>query len=247
MTSPLFRPPSRRRFLQLGTAALPLWLSSGHAHAGAQVLNYPPSTRLLYDLHRGAVSGKGELTWSLQGARYQVRLEGTVPVFGSILVQTSQGGTDTSGLAPARHTEKRIGRGERSVSFQRAADPSTGTLVFSHATDKHALHAGTQDRVSWMPQLATLLRSRATQPPAAGTTFPMDVVGTSGALRRWVFRMVDVSPEGWYHLRRELPNDPDAHSEVWMDPKRQCWPVRVRLSDGNGDPLELVLRDTQTP
>ncbi len=268
MTSSPTRSPLRRRILQLSLAAtaamgpaLSPWDSNpqtpgvASAHLAGQVQaavprppSLPASTRLIYDLHRGAVSGKGELTWTVQGSRYEVRLEARVPVLGALLTQTSEGGLDAHGLAPARHTEKRIGRSERSVTFLRSGSAASGSITFSQGDPAQPLRPGAQDRVSWMPQLATLLKARG-EAPAAGTTLAMDVASTSGTVRRWVFRMLDVSADGWIHLRREPQSAHDTRSEVWLDPRREFWPVKVRMADGEkeGDVLELVLRDVQAP
>ncbi len=208
----------------------------------------PPSETLQYRLSRGAVSGSGELKWVLNGSSYQVRLDAKVPVFGTLLSQASQGQIDAYGLAPTRHTEKRIGRSERAVNFVRRPDGQGGQVAYSMRTDTDPFTAGAQDRVSWMPQLAAVLQAwpgpggKGHGVPSVGTVIPMDIASTSGTLRRWQFRMLDVTPEGWLHLRREPEHEHDTRSEVWVDPQNHHWPLRVIMTDGNSEALELVLK-----
>jgi hypothetical protein len=44
------------------------------------------------------------------------------------------------------------------------------------------------------------------------------------------------------HLERRPPGPYDTLAEVWLDPARQHWPVRVRLTEAGGEPLELQLK-----
>lgn len=241
--------------LQAGAAAVPgtataVALSArppSSDRGAAAPTELPPSAQLVYAMSRGSISGRGELTWRLDAGHYELRLEGKVPVLGSILLQTSQGEIDRHGLAPRRHTERRIGRSERAVNFSRPPD-GPGRISFSASEAIEPLAAGTQDRVSWMPQLAARLtawneaRDGHGAPPA-GSVLGMDVASTSGTVRRWRFKVMDVTDEGWVHLVREPEHEHDTRSEVWLDPARHGWPVKVVLSDPGGEALVLLLRE----
>lgn len=208
----------------------------------------PPSAQLTYVMRRGSLSGTGELNWQLERGQYQLTLEGRLPLIGSILLQASQGTVDSYGIAPVRHTERRIGRSERAVNFIRHANGQGEYIAFSASTQTEPLTPGTQDRVSWMPQLAARLAAwpashAAAAHPPAGTVLAMEVASVSGSVRRWNFRMLDVTPEGWLHLQRDPESEHDTRSEVWLDPKRHSWPVRVVSVENNGEPIELILRE----
>jgi hypothetical protein len=71
----------------------------------------------------------------------------------------------------------------------------------------------------------------------------------------WVFRFVareristDAGPVNAVKFTREPRKPYDTQVEVWLDPARQYLPVRAKLAaPPNGDALELVLRELQSP
>ncbi len=206
----------------------------------------PDSTQLRYTLTRGALRGQGQLNWSRDGSRYRMELVGEVPLLGRIFVQHSDGLVDAHGLLPVRHTERRIRRSERALNFIRPDDGSAPRLSFSSRTDSLPLRPGTQDRLSWMAQLAARLAARPGHgSPVLGSQIQMDVASVSGDVQPWTFILQDASPDGLWHWRRESDDPHDTHAEVWTDPGRQHWPVRVQLRESSGEPLELVLREAR--
>jgi hypothetical protein len=201
----------------------------------------PPAARVSYRLTRGAIVGSGEIDWQPQGDGYTLRLEGRVPLLGTLIVQISSGGFDAAGLAPLRYTDKRLRRPERSADFDRGA----GTVSFSDG-DPTALIPGLQDRVSVMLQLAAIANAWS-RPPAPGTELRIPVIGLRGDAAVWSLRFEGpqavVTPEGTVNaLRflREADKPHDTRAEFWLDPARSFMPVRARLTDGNGDALELL-------
>jgi hypothetical protein len=209
----------------------------------------PPPVQVRYSLQRGGLRGDGLLSWQLDGERYRLRLEGQVPLFGTLLRQTSEGGVDACGVAPLRHTDKRLGKSERALSFVRpaagSAEADAGELRFSTRPTPVALEAGTQDRLSWLVQLASRLNGWPGGSPPDGSHVPMTVAAVGGDVQRWTFTVMRHEADGLLHLRRE-PDDPfDTHAEVWTDPRRSHWPVRVELREARGDPLVLQLTDWQ--
>lgn len=209
----------------------------------------PPPVQVRYSLQRGGLRGDGLLTWQLDGERYRLRLEGQVPLFGTLLRQTSEGGVDACGVAPLRHTDKRLGKSERALSFVRpaagSAEAGAGELRFSTRPTPVPLEAGTQDRLSWLVQLASRLNGWPGGSPPDGSHVPMTVAAVGGDVQRWTFTVMRHEADGLLHLRRE-PDDPfDTHAEVWTDPRRSHWPVRVELREARGDPLVLQLTDWQ--
>ena len=201
----------------------------------------PPAARVSYRLTRGAIVGSGEIDWQPQADGYTLRLEGRVPLLGTLIVQTSRGGFDAAGLAPLRYTDKRLRRPERSADFDRGA----GTVSFSEGNPA-ALTPGLQDRVSVMLQLAAIANGWS-RPPAPGTELRIPVIGLRGDAAVWSLRFEGpqavVTPEGTVtalRFLREADKPHDTRAEFWLDPARTGMKERARLTDGNGDALELL-------
>lgn len=215
----------------------------GAPAAASSALTAPPSVRLLYRMKKGPLAGTGQIDWQRDGGTYRMRLEARVPVFGQIFLETSEGRLDAGGLAPLRHTERRLKRSERALSFVRDQGPPR--ILFSVREGQEPLTPGAQDRLSWIAQLATRMAS----PPAgewrAGSTIDMDVASTGGDVQRWVFTVQGQDSTGLWQLRREPDGPHDTRAEVWIDTRQQHWPVRIRLSEPSGDPLELTLDGLQ--
>jgi hypothetical protein len=202
----------------------------------------PPSETLLYRVYRGAISGDGKLEWHTDAHQYRLQLEAQVPLLGTIFAQASQGGFDAAGLAPLRHTERRIGRSERALSFVHSADGQDDHIAFSSQTGHAPLSAGTQDRVSWMVQLPALLDGAATA-VQTGQQFVLQVASVQGDVQSWRFVVTETpaaGSTGLVKLVRQSDGIYDTHAEVWADPQRHHWLVHIRLQESRGDPLELV-------
>lgn len=206
-------------------------------------LNAPPSARLLYRMKKGVLAGTGQIDWQRDAGTYRMRLEARVPVFGQIFVETSEGRMDGGGLAPLRHTERRIKRSERAVSFVRDQGPPR--ILFSAREGDEPLRPGAQDRLSWIAQLAARLAAPSAVDWRAGSKIEMDVASTGGDVQRWVFTVQGADSTGLLHLRREPDSPHDTRAEVWTDPRQHHWPVRIQLSEPSGDPLELTLDGLQ--
>lgn len=208
----------------------------------------PPSAQVAYRLSRSGIVGSGLLDWRVEGDRYVLRLEGSVPIIGTLIVQTSHGGFDAAGLAPIRYTDKRLRRDERVADFDRKA----GRIAFSNDKPSLPLRRGVQDRLSVMVQLAAMANAWS-EPPAIGTVFTVPVVGARGDAKLWALRyegpqMLQTSEGSVRSLRfvRQPEEPDDTRAEFWLDPQASHLPVRARLTDGDGDALEL-LRTRQVP
>lgn len=205
----------------------------------------PPSTTLRYVMSRGPIAGEGELRWQRNSGSYELRLEGRVPLLGTLLTQVSKGGFDSAGLAPERHTDKRRRRGEQAANFQRDA----GLITFSGSSAQYPLVPGAQDRVSWMVQLAAIAQAwRGSL--ASGEHIVLLVASARGDADVWSFRVLGTEtvslpagPVPALKLLREPRRPYDTKVEVWLDPARHHLPVRARLTDTNGDPFELQLSE----
>jgi len=207
----------------------------------------PPPITLQYVMRRGMISGTGELQWRRSAKGYEARLQGRVAGM-NILSWTSQGGFDKAGLAPTRYTDSRRGKSEQAANFQRQA----GKITYSGPSTEYPLLDGTQDRLSWMIQIAAI----ATAEPkllAPGGRIAMFVSGARGDADVWSFRVqgtetVDTgdTQRRAVKLLREPRKPHDTRVEVWLDPAEHHLPVRAKLSN-EGDTLELVLQATQQP
>lgn len=204
----------------------------------------PPSETIQYRVQRGSLSGDGLLDWRTDTQQYQLRLEASVPLLGTIFAQASQGGFDNAGLAPTRHTERRIGRSERALTFVRRSSGQGDHVAFSTRPETTPVRPGMQDRVSWMVQLPALL---AALPAGAhiGQQLDIDVAGVQSDVQTWHFAVTEApapGEAGLIKLVRQNNGLYDTRAEVWADPRRHHWLVRVRLQESRGDPLELIAR-----
>ena len=196
----------------------------------------PPAVTLRYDMQRGGLRGNGELQWRPGADRYELKLEGRVAGL-TILTQVSQGGFDAAGIAPQRFTDRRIRRPLTAANFQREA----GKITFSGPATEFALHEGTQDRLSWMMQLAAIV---AAEPAlrSAGATVVMRVVGAHADASVWAFRCIGREPVdtagGAVDAIKYLREPHDLHDttvQVWLDPARHFLPVHATQKSGPGD------------
>lgn len=205
----------------------------------------PPAMTLHYHMHRGALRGAGELTWRPGAKDYVARLEGRIAGF-SILTWVSQGGFDAAGLAPVRYTDKRRGKSELAANFQRGA----GKINFSGPATEYPLLPGSQDRMSWMIQIAAIA-SADPKRLATGARLAMYVVGARGDAEVWAFKVQGVedvatgdSPVQAIKLVREPRKPQDTRVEVWLAPSLHYLPVRARLIN-EGSALELLMQTAQ--
>ncbi len=208
----------------------------------------PPPLTVRYQLRRGALQGSGELQWRPEGDRYEARLTGQVAGV-SVLTQVSQGGFDEAGVAPLRFTDQRLRGGVRAANFQR----EVGKITFSGPAVEYPLLVGSQDRLSWMIQLAAVLTAEPQRLQDGGKVV-IHVVGARGDSAVWVFRFVGLEsvragsgPTLAAHFVREpgLVGDArDTRVDVWLDPQRHHLPVRAVQRNGpDDDGLELLLLD----
>ena len=207
----------------------------------------PPSMRLQYALQRGALGGSGELQWQLADGEYQLSLEGRLAGL-AVLRQVSRGRIDQAGLAPQRFTDQRLRGGVQAANFQR----DKGKVTFSGPTTEYPLLPGTQDRLSWMLQLAAIAAAEPARLAAGGRVI-LYVVGARGDADVWVFRFVNFetieTPQGPVRaakFSRDARRLYDTNVDAWLDPTRDHLPVKARLGTSpDGEVLELQLQAVQ--
>lgn len=210
----------------------------------AYAARVPPPVRLLYDVSGQArqlpYSARGELLWRHDGQRYTARLEVSAFLMGA-RVQTSEGDLGEHGLAPRRFGDK--SRNEQAAHFDRDG----GRIRFSANTPEAALLPGAQDRLSLLLQLGALLAAEPSR-WRPGTSLTLQTASAREA-EPWRVRVGEREtlslPAGSIeavHLVREPRREYDARVEVWIAPALDHLPVRIRLTQANGDFVDQQLR-----
>ncbi|WP_445322952.1 DUF3108 domain-containing protein [Ramlibacter sp. AN1133] len=195
--------------------------------------------RLHYDVavRKGlfSLSGSALLDWRHDGRQYEARLEASGLV-GS-RAQRSTGRITPEGLAPAYFSDK--SRSEQATHFDRA----NGRLVFSNNRPDAPIETGMQDRLSVLLQLSALVAGQPAKYPP-GTQLALPTAGTREA-DTWVFAVEgeeDLALPGGnvraLKLQRLPRRDYDQKVEVWLAPRMDYLPVRLRLTNPNGDTVD---------
>lgn len=204
----------------------------------------PASARLSY-----AVQGQtrqfnyhawAELLWQQDGQRYDARLEVGAFLLGS-RVQTSSGQIGSDGLLPQRFGDKT--RSELAAHFQR----DKGVISFSANTPEVPLLRGAQDRLSVVLQLSALFAADPERYPP-GTMLSFQTVSQREA-EVWQFEVDRPEllelPYGSVHtvkLSRKPRREFDQLTELWLAPELGYLPVRLRITNANGDRVDQQLK-----
>ena len=203
----------------------------------------PTHTRLVYDI-TGEVKGRnifaeGRFEWTVQDERYDAVLEVRMVLLGK-RTQTSVGRIGPQGLMPERFGERQ--RDEAATHF----DHEGQRVRFSRNRPDAVLLPGTQDRLSVILQLAARLQAQPERFPV-GQVWEVPVASSRDvSLWRWSVGQtenVDL-PKGRMraiHFTRAPLHEHDQTIELWMAPALQHLPVRIRISQANGDWLDQRL------
>jgi hypothetical protein len=209
----------------------------------------PASVRLKYDV-RGEVKGfayfvYGDLTWLNEGGSYTAKLEISHFLLGS-RIQTSKGLITDQGLAPVRFGDKV--RSEVAAHFDRAQN----RVTYSANTPSEALAPGAQDQLSVFFQIAALLAATPDHYPP-GSTLRFQTIGPKHS-ENWAFDVAATEslslPGGQVNavkLTKAPVGEYDSRAEVWLAPTLGYLPVRIRLTQGNGDVVDQLWRATERP
>ena len=244
----LAEPPQRLARANSLPKAVPGSLDNKEAPVNTHVV-LPPPARLLYDV-KGEVKGfpyhvNGELLWNPDGNTYSARMEFRHFLMGS-RVQTSTGTLGPQGLEPIRFGDKV--KSEVAAHFQR----DKGKVSFSANTPDAELQPGAQDQLSVLVQVAAQVAAQG-DAIASGAVLAFQAVGPRSS-ETWRFT-VDKSesltlPGGTVQALR-LWRDPlgeyDPKLEIWLAPKQGYLPVRIRLTQRNGDFVDQLWRETRKP
>lgn len=211
----------------------------------------PPPAALKYDvqaLREGQkVYGSGTIRWQTDGNSYRVSGEAGV-LFFTVLNFSSEGLLDADGIAPVLYTEKRFRKAATNTHFQRERN----SISFSASTASYPRHGGEQDRASVIWQLAGIGRGDSAR-FAPGAEIDLFVAGVRDA-ETWRIRVIGQEsialPAGatvaWHVLRVPRAGSFEQQLDIWLDPQREWYPVRLRYTDNNGDYLDMAASEIQS-
>lgn len=219
--------------------------------AVAPPVKIPAPQRLQFDVSGAAkkfnYSASAELLWQHDDQHYQARQEISVLFLGA-RTQSSAGTLGEGGLRPQRFADK--ARSEQAAHF----DYAEGRVTFSANTPAATLVAGAQDRLSVFIQLGALLAAAPERYPS-GTRISLATVGARSA-DVWAFtvegeEVLDLPAGSLSALKlQRLPrrdHDYDQKAELWLAPSLGYLPVRIRITQANGDFADLRLRSHAAP
>jgi hypothetical protein len=179
------------------------------------------------------LNGQGQLRWRNDGKDYEAKLELSGPLLPS-RTQQSIGTITAQGLAPLRFSDK--ARSEEAAHFER----DQGKVSFSSNRPDAPLMAGAQDRLSVLMQLGAMIAGRPKN-FGPGTTISIQTASTRDA-EVWQFTVE--GPDTLQLAGRELNaiklirnprKEFDQKIELWLAPALDYVPVRLRLTQPNGD------------
>ncbi len=232
------------------TATAPVAPPAAPAPAQAPQFAFPPPVVLNYDVV-GLTDGQknvvsAAITWKHDGMHYQASLVVTKFLL-NLRQWTSKGQLTVEGLAPVRFGEKGWRRAEVAAHFVR----DEGRVVFSANAAPVALLPGAQDHLSVFMQLASLWAG-APQRWNEGDVLTFQSIGPRQA-ETWTFIVSAperISVPGGsmqaFKLTREASGEYSTKAELWLAPQLHYLPARIRLSEPNGNVLDMVWSDSQT-
>ena len=190
-------------------------------------------------------SAWAEFSWQHDGQRYDSKLEVGAFLLGS-RSQTSQGTLGAEGLMPQRFGDKF--RTEVASHFQR----DKGVVSFSNNAPEVPMLKGAQDRLSVVMQIAALLSAEPDRYPV-GTMLSFQTVATRDA-EVWLFLVEKAEtlqlPYGdvpTIKINRKPRKEFDQTIELWFAPSIDYLPVRLRVTNANGDFVDQQLRKVEKP
>ena len=209
----------------------------------------PASVLLKYQV-QGQAKGlnywaSAELAWQQDGQAYDSRLTVSAFLLGS-RTQVSKGTLGPEGLMPTRFGDK--SRSELAAHFQR----DKGVISFSANSPDAPLLKGAQDRLSVVMQISSLLAGDSARFPL-GTMLSFQTVSQREA-EVWHFlvekeEMLQL-PFGEIDaikLNRKPRREFDQQIELWFAPTLGYLPVRLRITNANGDFVDQLLNKAEKP
>jgi hypothetical protein len=216
---------------------------AGPAEVPVTTIALPTSIVLDYKM-TGSAKGlnyhaNAELRWQNTGDAYDALMRVSALFLGSrSMASTGQLGPE--GLAPTRFSDK--SRTEVAAHFE----PEKNQISFSANTPTLPWIKGAQDRVSVFMQLGGMLAGNPAGFPA-GSTISIYTVGPRDA-ETWTF-LVEAEEKmslpfgelAAVKLTRQPRREFDQKVEVWYAPSLGYLPVRIKITQSNGDFIDQQL------
>ncbi len=208
-------------------------------------ISLPGSARLLYKVFGQAkslnYSAKAELAWKTNGDSYDLVTKVSALFVGS-RSWSSVGKITGSGLAPTRFADKF--KTELAAHFE----ANKGKITFSANTPDAPWVEGAQDRVSVFLQLGGMLAANPAGFPM-GSSVSFLTVGARDT-DTWTFVMereetltlMDASVPS-LKLTRKPRKEFDQKVEIWFAPSLGYLPVRIKITQDNGDFVDQQLTE----
>ncbi|MEO6856066.1 MAG: DUF3108 domain-containing protein [Rhodoferax sp.] len=229
--------------------------ASPPALAHATAFTFPEPVRLLYaldgEVKKFNYQAQGELLWTQDGQHYEARLQINVPLLGQ-RARTSTGSITPEGLAPLRFVD--TWRKQVAVDFDQAQHRAS----FSGDNPAVALEPAAQDQLSVILHIAGLLAATPSRYPP-GSTLALQTLGLHGA-EVWVFTvdgaekiqlpnatLGQAGTMDTLRLTRTPRQASDQKVELWLAPRMAYLPVRLKITQANGDFIDQRLRGVEAP
>lgn len=226
------------------TLTISLWAGQAQATDKVSPLGSWPSVwtyRLETQFSGVRLNLNAKMEWAVTQDRYEAKLKYSLPLIGH-RTQTSKGTWTTQGLMPEFFVESTTKR-QTDLAFY-----WTDKKVHrNHALYHEDLQLGAQDTLSVFFEmgLRTAQLSAQNTTPASMT---VNVVGTR-KVEDWTFRFLGIEtldlPAGqfktWHWQRPATADDKGVATDIWLAPSLGFLPVRIRLSQSNGDVMDQRL------
>ena len=204
----------------------------------------PPDAALRYaataSVKGSSYTGTGLLNWKHSEQQYEAKLVTRVLVF-TVLEQTSVGRLTDKGVAPDRFADRRRSN-ERVAHLDREGQ----RVRYSNNAPDAKLLPGMQDRLSINFQLAALFNARP-DAYAEGQVLRLPVTSIDSA-EVWLFQVgpqtTESLPAGEVQARkltRAPRREYDRKVEVWLLPAYAHLPGHIRVTEPNGDTMDMRL------
>ena len=222
----------------------PIGIGSAGYSAPLPPVRVPPNADLQFEAKGSAkgfqYSAKAQLLFKTDGLTYQARQDVSAFLVGN-RVQTSSGRVTPHGLVPQRFGDK--ARSERAAHV----DVDKGRITYSGNDAEQGASTGVQDRLSIFLQLASMVAAGPERYPP-GTQIAINVTSARAA-EVWIF-VVDgpetldlpVGSKATIRLTRQPRKRFDQTANLWLAPDMQYLPVRIRITQANGDFADLQLQ-----
>ncbi len=198
----------------------------------------------LYKGKNGLRIGKIVHTWDIKDGRYVIASVAEAAglarwLTSEMIIQTSQGRITANGLEPESYWEQRGQKADR--TFRAEFDYINKTLTYGRVTDSTTvpLPPGTQDQLSFIYQFGL-------KAPLSGTVhFSMTTGRKLGSYASEVVgeELIDsgLGKLRAQHLKKVRKQPGDDEVEIWLAADHQYLPVKVRITNSDGDVLEQVV------